>query len=74
MKTIQNIPYGFKRNDAILNECCSNLPGKLYTIEADDKIPDNCKHPLATIQTAQNQKQTNTGGLPKFLILTLVLN
>ena len=27
------------RNEAVLN----NLPGKVYTIEADDKIPDNYK-------------------------------
>ena len=40
-----------KRNDAVLN----NLPGKLYPIEADDKILDNCKYPLATIQAAQNR-------------------
>ena len=43
-----------KRKDAVLNY----LPGELYTIEAHDKIPDNCKHPLATIQAAQDQ-QTN---------------
>ena len=30
-------------------------------METNDKIPDNCKHPLAAIQAAQNQKQTNTG-------------
>ena len=27
-----------KRNEAVLN----NLPGEHCTIEADDKIPDNC--------------------------------
>ena len=37
-----------KRDDAALND----LPGKLYTIEADDKVPDNCKYPLATIEAA----------------------
>ena len=37
-----------KRNGAILHD----LPDELYTIEADDKIPDNCKYPLTTIQTA----------------------
>ena len=45
----------------------NDLPGELYTIEAHDKIQDNCKHLLATIQAAQNQKQTNTGGLGKLL-------
>ena len=45
-----------KRNDAVLNDS----PGELYTQEAHDKIPDNCKYPLATIQPAQNQKQTNS--------------
>ena len=47
------------RNEVVLN----NLPGQLYIIRADDKIPDNCKYPLAMILAAQNQKQTNTGGL-----------
>ena len=50
------------RNEAVLN----NLPGELDTIEAGDKIPDNCKYPLVMILAAQNQKQTNTGGLTKF--------
>ena len=54
-----------KRNEAVL----SDLPGELYTIEANDKIPDNCKYPLALIQAAQNQKQTNAGGLAKLLKL-----
>ena len=52
-----------KRNDAVLND----FLGELYTIEAPDKIPDNCKYTLTTIQDAQNQKQTNTGGLAKLL-------
>ena len=43
--------------------------GKLYTIEANDKIPGNCKYPLAFIQAAQNQIQTNTGRLVKLLKL-----
>ena len=57
-----------KKNNVVLND----LPGELYTIEADDKIPDNCKYPLATIQAAQNQKQTKTGVLAKFLKLKWV--
>ena len=56
-----------KMNNAVLND----LPGELYNKEADDKILDNCKYPLATIQTAQNQTQTNTGGLAKFLKLKI---
>ena len=51
------------RNEVVLN----NLPGQLYTIGADDKIPNNCKYSLATILAAQNQKQTNTGGLENCL-------
>ena len=43
-----------KRNEAVLND----LLGQLYTIEANDKIPENCKHLLTLIQAAQNQKQT----------------
>ena len=56
-----------KRNKAVLNE----LPGELYVIEVNDKIQDNCKYPLALIQAAQNQKQTNTGGLAKLLKLKI---
>ena len=56
-----------KRNKAVLNE----LPGELYIIEVNDKIQDNCKYPLALIQAAQNQKQTNTGGLAKLLKLKI---
>ena len=40
-----------ERNDTVLND----LLDKLYTIETDGNIPDNCKYPLATIQAAQNQ-------------------
>ena len=54
-----------KRNDTVLND----LSGELYTIRAKEKIPDNYKYPLATIQAAQNQKQTNTGGLEMLLKL-----
>ena len=56
-----------KRNEVVLN----NLPGELYTIEVDDKIPDNCKYPLALIEAAQNQKPTNTVGLAKVLKLKI---
>ena len=56
-----------KRNEVVLNE----LPGELYIIEANDKISDNCKFPLALIQVAQNQKQANTGNLAKLLKLTI---
>ena len=31
-----------KRNDDVLND----LPRKIYTTEADEKIPDNCKYLL----------------------------
>ena len=55
-----------KRNESVLNE----LPGEPYIIEANDKIPDNCKYTLTLIQAAQNQKQTNTG-LAKFLNLKI---
>ena len=43
-----------ERNEAVLN----HLPGELYTVEADDKVPDNCKYPLAMTEAAQNQKQS----------------
>ena len=54
-----------KRNDAFLKDC------ELYKIEADDKIPDDCKCPLATTQASQNQKQTNTRSLVKLLKLKI---
>ena len=59
-----------KRNYAVVNY----LPGKLYIIEADDKIPDSCKCILATIQAAKNQKQTNTGRLAKLFKLKISAN
>ena len=40
------------RNEAVLKD----LPGEFYTIEANDKIPDNCKCPAVLIQAAQNQR------------------
>ena len=49
-----------KRNEDVLKD----LP---YTVEASDKIPDNCIYPLALIHAFQNQKQTNAGGLPSYL-------
>ena len=52
-----------KRNEAVLDD----LLGELHKREAFNKIPDICKYPLTTIQAAQNQKQTNTGGLAKLL-------
>ena len=58
------------RNVAVLH----NLPGELYTIEADNKMLDNYKYPLAMILAAQNQKQTNTGGLVKLLKLKIRAN
>ena len=59
-----------KRNDAVVNY----LSGKLYIIEADDKIPDSYKCILATIQAAKNQKQTNTGRLAKLFKLKISAN
>ena len=53
------------RNEAVLN----NLSRELYSIDVDDKISENCKYPLAMILAAQNQKQTNIGGLLKLLKL-----
>ena len=46
-----------ERNEAVLND----LPGELYTVQADHKVPDNCKYPSPMIEAAQNQKQTNKG-------------
>ena len=63
---VENEP-AMKRNEAVLNE----LHGELYTIEVNDKIQNNCKYPLALIQAAQNQKQTNTRVFAKLLKLRI---
>ena len=63
---VENEP-AMKRNQAVLND----LPGELYTIKANEKIPDNIKYPLVLIQAVQNQKQTNRGGLAKLLKLKI---
>ena len=65
MKGIQKMPCTYtmypenelamKSNEAVLND----LSGKLYTVEANNKIPDTCKYPLTLIQAVQNQKQTS---------------
>ena len=44
-----------KGNEAVLNY----LPVWFYTIEAHDKVLDNCKYTLATTQASYKQKQTN---------------
>ena len=41
---LENKP-AMKRIAVVLND----LPGELYTIEANDEIPDNCKYPLLFI-------------------------
>ena len=48
----QNEPT-IKRNYVVLNELLSEL----YTIEANDKILDNYRYSLVTIEAAQNQNQ-----------------
>ena len=50
------------RNQAILNS-----PGEVYSVEVNDKIPDDCRYPFFVIKPAQNQQQTNTGGIAKLL-------
>ena len=54
------------RNEAVLNDLRNR--GELYSGEANAKIWDNCKYPLATIQAGQNQKQINTGGLAELFV------
>ena len=64
---VENEP-AMKRNEAIL----SKFPSELYTTEANEKIPDNCKYTLALIRAAENQKLTNTADFAKLLKLKLV--
>ena len=56
-KYAKNEP-GMKKKDAILNDLSTDLSGELYKINTDDKIPNNYRYTLTTIQAAQNQKQT----------------
>ena len=44
-----------KINEAVLNELC----GELYTIEANDKIPDDCKYPLALRRFSKDAQVKN---------------
>ena len=39
-------------NEVVLH----NLPCELYRIVVNDKIPENCKYPLATIQDTRNHR------------------
>lgn len=39
-----------KRNDSLLND----LHGELYTIEAIDKIPDNCQYRVTVFHSSEN--------------------
>ena len=48
-------------NEHMLN----SLPGRLITIPAKDNIPKNCS--MKDVLEAQNQKQSNTGGLAVLL-------
>ena len=43
------------------------MPGKTYIINAIDQIPIDCKYPETLILLAQNKKQSEIGGLAKFL-------
>ena len=49
------------RKQTVLND----LTGKIYSIEANKKIPDDFNYPSPLILAVQNQKKTNTGALAK---------
>lgn len=49
------------RKQTVLND----LTGKVYSIEANKKIPDDFNYQSPLILAVQNQKQTNTGALAK---------
>lgn len=51
--------YAMKMTEAVLND----LLGELCSTEANDKVLDIWRFPVALIQAAQNHKQTNTGVL-----------
>ena len=56
MHTYAENDLAIKRKEPFLIE----LPGEIYTIEANNKFPDNWKYPLdipiALMQAAQNQR------------------
>ena len=49
---------------AVLNE----LNPEVYLTDANNKIPDNCKYPLALNKAPQNQKQAKKGGLSAYQV------
>lgn len=57
-----------EKNEAILKD----LTDELYTVEANEKIPGNCKYQVKLLQVVQNQKQTSTRGLSKLFKSKLV--
>ena len=62
--------HTFAENNPTLlhnKEMLMSLYGVLHKIEAIDAILGNCKHPKSMISSAQNRKQTDTGGLAKCL-------
>ena len=48
-----------------LHDAINDLPGNLYVTEDDEKIPDICKYPMATIEAAQNKKKNKHKRLRK---------
>lgn len=67
MHTYEETEKAMKRYEAVLND----LYVEIYAIEINGKIPDNCKYTVTLIQAAQNQTQTNTGGLAQLLKLKI---
>lgn len=61
---VENVPAVWRNEDVL-----SDLPTDFYALKANEKIPDNYKYPLATIQAAKNKTQTNTGSLRKLFKL-----
>ena len=62
----ENAPAAL-RNWTFLN----NLHDGVYSIGHDDKIPNGCRYSFSVTQAAQNQKQTNTGGIAKLFQLKI---
>ena len=46
---VENVPAVWRNEDVL-----SDLPTDFYALKANEKIPDNYKYPLATIQAAKN--------------------
>ena len=64
---VENAPAVLRSQTAL-----DNLPGEIYSIEANNKITNNCAYSFSAIEVVKNQiKKTNTVDLAKLLQLNV---